>query len=277
MSHILTPPSQPESFDAETVVRRLSDRGTNPPLLIKCTDGINRVVKLPTEKYCCQGLVNEWVAGCLLRRFDLPTPSVSSVSIGPSFQPGPFREQFLEARGVLEPLAALGMTYLPEHNEVAIPLEMINNPDTAYGAVVFDTWVFNEDARQFLGRENDGNWNLTLFDNDGAFNRSDWSIGNKNAVRADTKCKLLSDQLKSLVKRGRLDAFEKWFAVLEDKSRWENFAPAIKRDIPIRWLERLLPSPPRGRNIDQLLDDLAERRHLVRGMFVKEAVARATV
>ena len=81
------------------------------------------------------------------------------------------------------------------------------NWETILGAIVFDTWVFNEDARQFLTRQTlTGQWDLLLFDNEGAFNRNDWRLHPQ--CRASTKSGDLNRRLEAMVRSGEIAPFQ---------------------------------------------------------------------
>ena len=255
---------KPDMF-ALSVIRRLGG-ATSKPLLMESVCGSRFVVKFRNPKWRSQLLVNEFIAGLLLSRLGLPTPPVVRVAFGPEFQEptDPELKQIVgDARAYCNSLVCLGLGFAADYSEVGsqIAIDAVGNLDNVAGAVVFDTWVYNQDARHFLGRESEGKWHMLLFDNDGAFNRHDWCISDKDNARADMNCGALRDWVRSMLANGNLCTFERYLDVLENDSIWHDL-PAIKREIPPMWLDDLLPSATCS--VDSLLTSVDERRRRVR-------------
>jgi hypothetical protein len=247
---------------------------TCKPLLITNTQGQKLVVKLPNREGKCQFILNELLAGKLLECLGLPHPEVSVVALK---LPHPLdsticneedQKIVAEARTILtdEPLVCFGRYKQDYHamgGDAPVPALL---PKVAFGAVVFDTGIFNEDARQFLGREIDGNNDLLLFDHDGAFNRKDWILDNKRDVRKDMHWTKLQNAIGDVIREGDLVEFEPWLRALEDETKWTDLR-SFQRFIPPEWINHLHKN--RRRTLDELLKTLDERRHQVREMLEK--------
>jgi hypothetical protein len=241
---------------------------------MESTDERQLVVKFPSQARRCQFLINEYLAGLLLNRMGLRTPTVTLVDFGPSFERPQHHPELLkvitEAETILNPLICLGMEFAEGYEELgdgklqasANPNTFVNKDDVC-GAVVFDTWIFNQDARHFLGFEKTGGWDLLLFDNDGAFNRDDWLLG--DCVRTHMNCTVLADWIRKMILNGNLALFERWFQRLEDDARWADLHD-LKRFIPEEWLNRLLTK--RTCTVEELLETLDKRRRCIRSIFL---------
>jgi hypothetical protein len=153
------------------------------------------------------------------------------------------------------------MNFAADYSEIGsgVAADAICNLEHVAGAVAFDTWVFNQDARHFLGRQIEGKWHLLLFDNDGAFNRHDWCL--QDPPRTDMNCTPLAEYIRAVLRSHDLAIFERYLTLLEDDSKWGDL-PALKSEIPKTWLSDLLDS--RTCDIDALLSNVYERRHRVR-------------
>jgi hypothetical protein len=171
-----------------------------------------------------------------------------------------------EAKMFCTPLRCFGTTYLRNHVEISngvhdIPItpDTVANLNDVAGSVVFDTWIYNQDARHFLGQIEDRRWRLFLFDNDGAFNRRDWILHNN--VREDLNCTALQNWVRGQRNGRRFRIFESYLQTLEDNSMWKDL-PRIAGRVPEVWISRL-PSPQRGL-VGDLLARLDKRRSHVR-------------
>jgi hypothetical protein len=249
---------------ALSVIGRLGG-ATSKPLLVECICGSRFAVKFPNATWRSQLLVNEFMAGLLLSRLGLPTPQVARITFGPDFQQPPkeptIQNIIADATRYSCPLVCLGLNFAADYSEIGsgVAADAIRNLEHIAGAVVFDTWVFNQDARHFLGRQIGAKWHLLLFDNDGAFNRHDWCLHDR--ARTDMNCTPLADSIHAVLRSRDLAIFERYLTVLEDDSIWCDLF-TLKSEIPTTWLGDLLDS--RTCDIDALLNRVDKRRHRVR-------------
>jgi len=233
-------------------------------------------VKFPAPNAYTQLLVNELLAGILIREYGLTGVEPALVSL-PEFVDGE-RElpaghvgRLRDGRAAFAQVQCVASLYEPDTREFGdwmdprAQFEDRQNWETILGAVVFDTWVFNEDARQLLARQTPtGKWDLLLFDNEGAFNRNDWRLHPR--CRASTKSGGLNRRLEEMVKERNLAPFESHIRRLEQSLDRQALCDAVSF-IPGEWLksERLDPRRPYGLN--GLIDALNRRRRQVREIF----------
>jgi hypothetical protein len=245
--------------------------GTTKPHLVECENGQKFCVKFPTEDRGCQLLVNELLAAMLLERIGLPTPPFTIVDFPDSdlLIEDSAHETIIAARKMCDPLMCFGSQYMEGYREVLdgspgspINEDTVTNLEAVAGAVVFDSWVFNQDARHFLGRLESGRWHLLLFDNDGAFNRDDWKLGN-NACD-NMNCTHLAKWAKSKPRAGDISVFENHLKVLEDNKRWHDLQNFVHH-LPSVWLNKLVKKPTQS--LCSLLVNLDERRKQIRGIL----------
>jgi hypothetical protein len=95
----------------------------------------------------------------------------------------------------------------------------VTNIEDVIGALVFDTWAFNEDASHILGCFNAGKWRVEPFDNDGAFNRNNWSLPIR--PRLDMNCTTLRNWVRGEVNKYTADSLRTWSPKLD------SFSPAV--------------------------------------------------
>ena len=104
----------PEVFRAARVFEKDLGGSTSSKLLIEGKSGGRFITKLPTAKFGCQLLVNEFLAGMLLERIGLPVAAVSLID----FSECDFlvsvsaRKTIAEAESICFPLISLGIKYL---------------------------------------------------------------------------------------------------------------------------------------------------------------------
>jgi hypothetical protein len=266
----------------ETILAKLAGTplggGTSKPFLVESENGKPLVVKFPNQKWKCQLLINEMLSAILLEKLELPTPRSFVVefpcaSNDKDATEGPFSEALAEARAVCTPLKCLGLEYFGDYHEKpadeTISESTVENLEAVYGAVVFDTWVFNQDARHFLARKGKNEqWDLMLFDNDGAFNRHDWILHNR--VRTDTNYTRLQEWLVEALKTPNRINFERGLTALEEDGRWLGLTTADSL-LPEAWKQRLTPDATKS--LGALLADLDTRRKLIRKIMFALQVA----
>lgn len=263
----------------KATARRFSRRlgnGTTAPILMECEDGREYAVKLPIPGGGTQLLVNELLASILIQEYGLPSVQPALVDVPFVFD----GERALlpddvtrisDGRAVFGTIPCAASVYESGTQEFTggmeppATLENVQNPETVLGAVVFDTWVFNEDARQYLARLTpNGRWDLLLFDNEGAFNRNDWRLHQR--CRASTKSDALNTQLEALVKRNGVTSFEDHVGHLERSMDCETLREAADR-LPRAWLDPSRLDQRRPYALEGLINALDLRRAQVRSIF----------
>ena len=216
--------------------------GTTRPLLVKCDNGQDYAVKLAGTQDQYRLLINEFLSGLILQGMRLPCPAPTIVEVPRTVAFSKDlelteRDRVRTLLGETSLLQGAGAEYQADHTEVGAglkTLDSVKNREVVLGAIVFDTWVYNYDARQFLGRQaGDGRWELMLFDNDGAFGR-DWIFLDQTVCRCDTKCGELNEQLRQLVKAKGAGPFEAHLKTLEEVVSQE-FLDDMLRFVPNDW------------------------------------------
>lgn len=270
---------------AEEVLSGLGG-ATSKPFKVVASDGRAYAVKLPDRKYGCRLLVNELLAGLLAECLGLETPKVVAVEISETIlnelTDPTVAERIREASAIFEthqlpgPVLGFGSEIaegyfpLPDKEAEGAPSpRTVRNLSAVAGAVVFDTWVFNQDMRQFLARYSDAGWDVLLFDHDGAFNRQDWIICTKEGVRADLCSGSLQKWIRGLLKSGDLELFEPALRLLEDDKRWSGLADILGR-VPAAWLKSTPGNDYSQVTLPALIDCLQYRRHRVRQFLQRE-------
>jgi hypothetical protein len=141
--------------NARRLVRKM--RGGAQAHLLEADDGHFYVVKFRNNPQHRRVLVNEWVGGLLLQQLGLTVPAIESVNLDAAFlaanpeaaiQLGPNRIP-------AEPGWHFGSRYPGDPEKTAVYdfvpdslLDRIENPHDFLGALVFDKWTGNADARQ---------------------------------------------------------------------------------------------------------------------------------
>jgi hypothetical protein len=183
--------------EAVTFVRKL--RGGTQAHLIKAADGRQYVVKFRNNPQGRRTLINEIIASALLKHLRLPTAEPTLVQLSPAFLlANP--EIYIELgsrRHAVEAGWHYGSAHVSPFDEIAVYdflpdalLKQLANPSVFLGALVFDNWVANTDARQIVFVR-DKIWNhlppsgyspsrksyiAIMIDHGAAFNGSQWEF-----------------------------------------------------------------------------------------------------
>src|SRR5690349_17988134 len=132
---------------ATRYIRRM--RGGTRPQLIHATDGNFYVLKALHNPQGSRILVNELFSGLLLRNLGVLTPETVLISVGQEFI------RSLDPHAApLSPGVHIGSQYaagVSIYDFVPSPvLRSVYNREDFFGALVFDQWVANIDARQAI-------------------------------------------------------------------------------------------------------------------------------
>jgi len=142
---------------AESLIRKM--RGGAQAHLMRCEDGHFYVVKFLNNPQHRRILVNEWIASVFLNYLEISTPEAAIVDL-----PAPFlaenREICLQLgsrRVEVTPGWHFGSRYPGDPGKVMVYdflpdtlLEKVANAREFLGALVFDKWMGNADARQSI-------------------------------------------------------------------------------------------------------------------------------
>lgn len=167
-------------------------RGGAQAHLVECDDGSFYVVKFRNNPQHPRILVNEWLASSLLAYLNISTPDIAVVNVTPEFiagEPSLYIEQ--DSRTVTEPGRHFGSRFPGHPSKTRIYdflpetlLGKVVNGDDFLGALVFDKWTGNVDARQAIftrlppgvisGSPTRGSWSASMIDQGGAFGAGAW-------------------------------------------------------------------------------------------------------
>jgi len=142
---------------AKRLIRKM--RGGAQAHLIECDDGHFYVVKFRNNPQHRRILVNEWIASVFLNYLQISTPATAIVNV-----PGDFLAnnpdvhiQLGRHRQPVEPGWHFGSRYPGDPGKVMvydfvpdILLDKVENRHEFLGALVFDKWIGNADARQSI-------------------------------------------------------------------------------------------------------------------------------
>jgi hypothetical protein len=134
-------------------------RGGAQAHLLECDDGHYYVVKFRNNPQHRRILVNEWIASVFLNYLQISTPETAMVNLPADFVAGnsALHIQLGSRRQTVEPGWHFGSRYPGDPAKVMvydfIPdllLDKVANRNEFLGALVFDKWIGNADARQSI-------------------------------------------------------------------------------------------------------------------------------
>ncbi len=257
-------------------------RGGAQAHLLACDDRHWYVVKFSNNPQHRRILVNEWIAALFLDYLRIATPAVEIVDITPEFLAGNSEVHFqLGTRLIdVEPGWHFGSRYPGDPTTLAVYdflpdplLDKVVNRNDFLGAVAFDKWMGNADARQtifFRARLRDwlpdsgehplkAGFLTQLIDNGFVFNGPDWSFADSPLLGLYFRQQIYAGV------RGLAD-FEPWI------ERIVNFPDSVvdraRRGIPPQWIEG--DEDP----LDELLDRLMRRRRRVPDLITEMVADR---
>ena len=240
-------------------------RGGAQPHLIEGADGNVYAVKFRNNPQHRRVLINEFICSNLLCHLGISTPDIALIEIEEKFircNPQMYL-QLVGGRGLVQAGIHFGSRYPMDPEKVAIydflpdaMLTMVENRTDFMGALVFDKWVSNTDARQAVfcrGIGTDEQWPNTyrvfMIDHGFAFNGGDWNYIT-SSVQGIYSQKVVYESVAGL------RHFQPWLARIID------FPPAIieeiLRQIPREWLEKEDRVP-----LEKLIRALIRRRRRV--------------
>ncbi|MBA3975215.1 MAG: hypothetical protein C0504_13495 [Candidatus Solibacter sp.] len=228
-------------------------------------------------------LVNEWIAGRLLAHLQIAAPDLEIVNVPGSFlrDCGEVHFQFGCGRKPVEPGWHLGSRFPGNPDTDAVYdflpdslLPQVHNVADFRGALVFDKWVSNSDARQAIffrrrirdwidssdaGPQQKG-FIAQMIDNGYAFDGPHWEF-------ADSP--LQGVYMRPGVYAGvrTLDDFQPWLDWVRHFP--QSVVDAAYRDLPRRWLDG------NEAGLEQLLDRLIARRVRVADLILATVRNRA--
>jgi hypothetical protein len=142
---------------ARRLIRKM--RGGAQAHLLECDDGHFYVVKFRNNPQHRRILVNEWIASAFLNYLQISTPETAIVNLPADFLAGnsEIHIQLGSRRQPIEPGWHFGSRYPGDPAKVVvydfIPdllLDKVVNRREFLGALVFDKWIGNADARQSI-------------------------------------------------------------------------------------------------------------------------------
>ncbi len=246
-------------------------RGGAQAHLVEASDGRCYVVKFASNPQGRRVLVNELISALLLQRLGIATPEVAFVTVDDDFlaqNPECWigRE---EQKIPILPGVHFGSRYpglageFPIYDLFPKPLlGRVYNRDHFLGALVFDKWVSNADARQAVfyraqvevGGESKGNhWVAVMIDNGHAFQRNDWGFRESAPQGVYGYPTVYGESV-------ALNDFKPWLDALRRIS--SDYLGRLYGMVPAEWIEG------EERELQQLLQRLATRRKLVRQLLV---------
>ncbi len=247
----------PSVVEAATFVRKM--RGGSQSHLIYDTEGNAWVTKSPNNPQGRRTLVNEWLSSIFLEHLGIATPSVSIVNVSERFldENEAVHLELATHRGALQSGWHFGSRFPGDPARVAVYdflpdtlLPGVENVSDFRGALVFDQWMGNADARQaiFYRQEPSHLFVAQMIDNGKIFEGADWRL---------TDSPLRGVYFRPAVYRSArsLDDFQPWL------DRVEAFPEKVVRRtadrIPSCWLAG------EEERLRRLLDQLLERRRRV--------------
>ncbi len=142
---------------ARRLIRKM--RGGAQAHLLECDDGHYYVVKFRNNPQHRRVLVNEWIASVFLNYLQISTPEIAMVNLSAEFVAGnsDLHIQLGSRRQAVDPGWHFGSRYPGDPTKVMvydfIPdslLDTVANRNEFLGALVFDKWIGNADARQSI-------------------------------------------------------------------------------------------------------------------------------
>ena len=134
-------------------------RGGAQAHLLTAADGNYYIVKFTNNPQTKRILVNEWIASAILRYLEIAQPQVALIEITQQFldeNPDVYF-QFGSSRKPIEPGCHFGSAFPGDPNKQAVYdflpdvlLAKVANLSQFLGALVFDKWAGNSDARQAI-------------------------------------------------------------------------------------------------------------------------------
>jgi len=237
--------------------------GTCRPFRGTANDGFQYAIKTQKAGESSRLLINDFFGTLLAKELGLPVPDPSIVTITRALA-----TQHNIALPKDGDVIAFGSRFwenseahTPDPNNAKYFDESVKS--LVAGSIVFDTWVWNEDARQFLGLQVDSRMSLKLFDNDGAFNRNDWLIEKPTSKVSFQKRELIEWSETQLYNKNET-LFNDWLVRLENinKAQLEN----LGGHLPPQWLNSINGNFKNGK-FAELISALDRRRFRVRGLL----------
>ena len=134
-------------------------RGGAQAHLLTAADGNYYIVKFTNNPQTKRILVNEWIASAILRYLEIAQPKVALIEIPQAFldENPEIHFQFGSSRKPIEPGCHFGSAFPGDPNKQAVYdflpdvlLAKVANLSQFLGALVFDKWAGNSDARQAI-------------------------------------------------------------------------------------------------------------------------------
>jgi hypothetical protein len=247
-------------------------RGGSQAHLLEADDGHCYVVKFVNNPQHRRILVNEWLASVFLRYLQVSTPAVAIIELTPEFLAAEPGVHFAVGpqRLAVEPGLHFGSRY-PGHPDAVSVFDFVPDQQLAHclnrhdflGALVFDKWVSNADARQaifYLTRvmaapgavvsSQDGLVTM-MVDNGFVFDGPNWRFAD-SPIQGQYFRPLVYETVRGL------ESFEPWLTrVLHFP---EDILDEARRQIPRPWVDD-------GIALDGLLERLWRRRSQVLGLL----------
>ncbi len=255
------------------MVRKM--RGGAQAHLLEASDGHFYVVKFLGNPQHRRVLVNEWIAGVILKYLQISSPQTCLIEVSSHF----LRENpdvylnFGNKRVPVEPGWHFGSRFPGDPTHLAVYdfvpdslLGQVNNMQDFLGCLVFDKWMGNADGRQsiFL-RAPLAEWFpeqrihpqklgfLTLMIDHGfVFNGPHWEFNDAPAYGLYMR-KMVYDGVTGL------DSFEPWLGRIEHFP--DDVLDIALRGIPPNWIKGEEDA------LEKLLEQLLRRRRKVRGLL----------
>jgi hypothetical protein len=142
---------------AKRLIRKM--RGGAQAHLLECNDGHYYVVKFRNNPQHRRILVNEWIASVFLNYLQISTPEIAMVDLPADFLAAnsDIHIQLGSRRQAVEPGWHFGSRYPGDPAKVMVydfipdlMLDKVANRNEFLGALVFDKWIGNADARQSI-------------------------------------------------------------------------------------------------------------------------------
>lgn len=255
-------------IDARRMIRKM--RGGAQAHLIECDDGRYYVVKFANNPQHRRVLVNEWIGAVFLRHIGLATPETATVRFSPEFlqanpevcvqrgstRASPSSGWHFGSRYPVDPMRQMVWDILPDG-----AVEQVENVHDLIGALAFDKWASNADARQsvfFRARIRDPlpaalipprpGFVTQLIDNGFLFQGPDWSFGDSPPQGLYYRPRIYRSV------RG-FDSFEPWLTRLREFPV-EVIDDALK-SLPSSWLGE---DDADGDALHRLMERLLRRR-----------------
>jgi hypothetical protein len=249
------------SVEAVQHIRKM--RGGAQSHLMRCSDGHFYVIKFRNNPQHLRVLTNEILATRLAQEAGLPVPATEIVEVSDSLIEHT-QELTIElahstvrcvsgkqfgSRYVLDPVQGQVWDYMPVEM-----LGRIRNLETFAGALAFDKWSGNMDARQvaYWRRTPEYKYTAVFIDQGYCFNAGDWTFPDQPLRGVHT----LNEVYNSVTD---WDSFDPWLKRIEQLT--QNRIREIASAIPREWYS--------GDNaaLEKLISTLVQRRYLVRNLI----------